>query len=63
MQASSHIAIIGASARAAAFSVLRSGRQAVAADLFADADLQQKCRVTRISPYPEGLLDWLHRTP
>ena len=63
MHASSHIAIVGASARAAAFSVLRSGRQAVAADLFADADLQQACRVTRISPYPEGLLDWLRRTP
>ncbi len=63
MHASSHIAIVGASARAAAFSVQRSGRQAVAADLFADVDLQQACRVTRISPYPERLLDWLRRTP
>ena len=63
MHACSHIAIVGASARAAVFSVLRSGRQAVAADLFADADLQQVCPVTNISPYPEGLLDWLHQTP
>ncbi len=58
-----HIAIVGASARAAAFSVLRSGRQAVAADLFADADLQQACPVTPVSPYPEGLVDWLRQTP
>lgn len=59
----SHIAVVGASARAAAFSVLRSGRQAVAADLFADVDLQRVCPVTRISPYPEGLFDWLCQTP
>lgn len=45
------------------FSVLRSGRQAVAADLFADADLQQVCPVSRILPYPEGLLDWLRQAP
>jgi predicted ATP-grasp superfamily ATP-dependent carboligase len=57
-----HVATVGASARAAAFSVLRSGRQAVAADLFADADLQQACPVTRISNYPEGLFDWLRQT-
>jgi predicted ATP-grasp superfamily ATP-dependent carboligase len=56
------VAIVGASARAAAFSVLRSGRQPVAADLFADADLQQACPVTRITNYPEGLFDWLRQT-
>ena len=59
----STIAVVGASARAAAFSVLRSGRRAVAADLFADADLQRACPVTRISPYPAGLVDWLRETP
>ena len=56
------VAIVGASARAAAFSVIRSGRKAVAADLFGDADLQQACPVTPVSPYPEGLLDWLRET-
>jgi predicted ATP-grasp superfamily ATP-dependent carboligase len=57
------IAVVGASARAAAQSVLRSGRRVVAADLFADADLARACPATRISPYPEGLVDWLRATP
>ena len=56
------IAVVGASARAAAFSILRTGRSAVAADLFADADLVQHCPTTKISPYPEGLADWLAAT-
>ena len=56
------IAVLGASARSAAFSVLRTGRPVVAADLFADADLMRHCRATKISPYPEGLLDWLAET-
>jgi uncharacterized protein len=55
----STIAVVGASARAAAMSVLRSGRQAVAADLFADADLRRACPATRISPYPAALANWL----
>ncbi len=53
------VAVVGASARAAVFSVLRSGWAAVAADLFADADLRLACPVTQISSYPEGLVDWL----
>jgi uncharacterized protein len=53
------IAILGASARAAAASALRSGFQPITADLFADADLRAIATATRISPYPEGLLDWL----
>lgn len=57
------VAVVGASARAAAMSVLRSRRRAVAADLFADADLQRICPATRISPYPAGLVDWLRHTP
>ena len=57
-----HVAIVGASARAAALSVLRSGRQAVAADLFADVDLQQVCPVSRVSPYPKALFDWLRES-
>ena len=56
------IAVVGASARAAAFSLLRAGRQVVAADLFADADLAQHYRATKISPYPEGFVDWLAAT-
>jgi predicted ATP-grasp superfamily ATP-dependent carboligase len=35
----------------------------VAADLFADADLERVCPVTRITNYPEGLADWLAGTP
>ena len=31
----------------------------IAADLFADADLRAIATATRISPYPEGFLDWL----
>ena len=53
------LAIVGASARAAAASAVRAGFQPVAADLFADADLRAIATSTRISPYPEGLIDWL----
>ena len=57
------IAVVGASARAAAFSLLRAGRKVVAADLFADADLTQQCQATRISHHPEGFAEWLAATP
>jgi predicted ATP-grasp superfamily ATP-dependent carboligase len=53
------LAIVGASARAAAASAVRAGFQPIAADLFADLDLRAIATATRISPYPEGLLDWL----
>ena len=53
------LAIVGASARAAAASAVRAGFQPLTADLFADADLRQIATATRVSPYPEGLLDWL----
>jgi predicted ATP-grasp superfamily ATP-dependent carboligase len=53
------LAIVGASARAAAFSAIRAGYEVVAADLFADADLQRVANATRIENYPEGLADWL----
>ena len=56
------IGVVGASARAAAFSLLRAGQQVVTADLFADADLAQHCPATRITPYPEGFVDWLAKT-
>lgn len=53
------LAIVGASARAAAQSALRAGFQPVTADLFADADLRHIATATRIAPYPDGFLDWL----
>ncbi|MCG8449533.1 MAG: ATP-grasp domain-containing protein [Pirellulales bacterium] len=56
------IAVVGASARAAAFSLLRLGCHVVAADLFADADLSKHCSATRIDAYPEGFADWLRQT-
>lgn len=56
------IAVVGASVRSAAFSLLRAGCDIVAADLFADADLKRVCPSTQISDYPEGLADWLAAT-
>jgi predicted ATP-grasp superfamily ATP-dependent carboligase len=53
------LAIVGASVRAAAASAVRAGFLPLAADLFADVDLRAIATATRISPYPEGLLDWL----
>jgi predicted ATP-grasp superfamily ATP-dependent carboligase len=53
------LAIVGASARSAAASAVRAGYRPITADLFADADLRRSATATRISPYPEGLLDWL----
>src|SRR5689334_10586671 len=54
-----HLLIIGASARAAAFSALRAGLQPCCADLFADADLQAVCPVQRLpaGKYPQGFLE------
>lgn len=59
MDSRPRIAVVGASARSAAFSLLRAGCDVVAADLFADADLERACPATRIANYPEGLADWL----
>lgn len=53
------LAIVGASVRAAIQSALRAGLEVVGADLFADADLDGVCHVTKIDDYPEGLADWL----
>src|SRR5216683_2016111 len=50
-----HLLILGASARAAAFSALRAGLRPWCADLFADRDLQARCPVQRLSNgYPQG---------
>lgn len=53
------LAIVGASARAAAFSALGAGFDVVTADLFADADLRRRCPATRVTNYPDSLADWL----
>ncbi len=57
---SPHLLIIGASARAAAFSALRAGLKPWCVDLFADLDLQQRCPVTRLTArYPQGFRRFL----
>lgn len=53
------LAIVGASVRAAAQSALRAGFEVVGADLFADADLDRVCPITKIEDYPYGFADWL----
>jgi predicted ATP-grasp superfamily ATP-dependent carboligase len=55
--------IIGASARAAAFSALRAGLQPWCADLFADADLRRRCPAIRLhGRYPHAFLDVVRNT-
>jgi predicted ATP-grasp superfamily ATP-dependent carboligase len=51
-----NLLIIGASARAAAFSALRAGLNPWCADLFADADLAARCPVQRVAgrDYPDA---------
>lgn len=57
------LVIVGASARAAAFSALRAGWSPWCADLFADVDLGAVCPVTRIHDYPRGLESLLDQAP
>jgi uncharacterized protein len=56
MAAPVNLLILGASARAAAFSALRAGLQPWCADLFADADLQAHCSISCIAAleYPQA---------
>ncbi len=49
--------IVGASARAAAQSAVRSGFETIAADLFADLDLIDVAEAQRVNRYPLELLD------
>ncbi len=56
------IAVVGASVRGAAFSLLREGYAVVTADLFADADLLRVCPAERVTNYPYELAEWLART-
>ena len=53
------LAVLGASARAAACSALDAGCEVVAADLFADSDLAERCPATRITDWPNGFVEWL----
>lgn len=53
------LAIVGASVRAAAQSALRAEFDVIGADLFADADLDGVCPITKIAEYPEALAAWL----
>jgi predicted ATP-grasp superfamily ATP-dependent carboligase len=56
--------IVGASARAAAFSALRAGLHPWCADLFADRDLQGRCSVARLTDhYPDGFRQFIDRDP
>jgi predicted ATP-grasp superfamily ATP-dependent carboligase len=55
--------IVGASARAAAFSASAAGFEPSCADLFADVDLQAVCATKRIENYPNDLAGWLHSAP
>src|SRR5271163_767652 len=59
MAPSPELLIFGASTRAAAFSALRAGLHPSCVDLFADADLQARCPVTRLcgSRYPQEILE------
>jgi uncharacterized protein len=55
--------ILGASARAAAFSALRAGLRPSCADLFADRDLTLACSVNQVflADYPDGLAAFADR--
>jgi len=58
------ILIVGASARAAAFSALRAGLVPVASDLFGDEDLRAVARfVEPLGKYPAGFKAALLRMP
>ncbi len=57
--------ILGASARAAAFSAIRAGLRPHCGDLFADVDLKDSCPAIAVEPgtYPEGLARIAEQAP
>jgi predicted ATP-grasp superfamily ATP-dependent carboligase len=58
MRPDEHLLIVGASARAAAFSALRAGLRPWCVDLFADADLRARCPARKLQGrYPAGFMD------
>ncbi|MBC7855232.1 MAG: ATP-grasp domain-containing protein [Pirellulaceae bacterium] len=58
-----NIIIVGASARAAAFSALRAGMRPYAIDLFADCDLADACPAVKIEHYPQDFEQALAAAP
>ena len=48
-----NLIVVGASARAAAFSTLRAGLRPYAIDLFADSDLADACPTVKVERYPQ----------
>jgi uncharacterized protein len=57
------LTIVGASARAAAFSAARAGFEPYAIDHFADRDLAELCPAVRVERYPLGFLRALAESP
>jgi len=58
-----NLLILGASARAAAFSALAAGLRPVCGDAFADVDLRQVCPATATKNYPAGLAEIAAASP
>ncbi len=64
MSEATDVLVLGASARAAAFSALRAGLSPWCVDLFADADLCARCPCLRLAgPYPNGFRAAIDRAP
>lgn len=63
MPSSEAIVIVGASARAAAFSAARAGMRPWAADLFGDGDLGRLCPSTRVARYPDDFVTAVGAAP
>src|SRR5438067_8551857 len=65
METGPNVLIVGASARAAAFSALRAGLRPWCADLFADVDLQAVCPAVTVGrrDYPAGLASVVAQAP
>jgi len=55
--------IVGASARAAAYSAVRSGLKPICADLFADEDLKAVAKVWTVNRYPQDLPEVVENIP
>src|SRR5436189_137752 len=58
-----NLIVVGASARAAAFSALRAGMRPYAIDLFADSDLVDVCPAVKIKRYPQDFEQALAGSP
>ncbi len=63
MSGEPNIIVVGASARAAAFSALRAGMRPYAIDLFADSDLVDACPAVKVKRYPRDFEQALAAAP